>query len=247
VQSLLRLARQSIDPFGDPAERPARMQRLSEKCFELLEGAPGGSDVQLAYARALAVNAVSDEHLDFLAGLLAGNRVPTGLAVDTELRWALLHRLVVMGRANEREIDAEFDRDHTSAGRRHQLSLLAARPTAEAKDEAWQLAVHDDALPNAEQDAVILGFQQSEHRELLRPFEQRYLDSIADAWDNRTSEMAQQIAIGLFPVFGDQSTVDRVDKWLREAQPVPALRRLVTEGRDNLARTLRAQARDRQA
>ena len=59
------------------------------------------------------------------------------------------------------------------------------------------------------------------------------------------SEMAQQIVVGLFPVFGDQSTVDRTDKWLREAQPVPALRRLVTEGRDNLARTLRAQARDR--
>jgi aminopeptidase N len=57
--------------------------------------------------------------------------------------------------------------------------------------------------------------------------------------------MAQQIAIGLFPVFGDQSTVDRTDRWLREAQPVPPLRRLVTEGRDNLARTLRAQARDR--
>jgi aminopeptidase N len=247
VQSLLRLARQSIDPFGDPAQRPTRMQRLADKCYELLEGAASGSDMQLAFARALAVNAVSDDHLNFLAGLLSGDRVPPGLAVDTELRWALLHRLVVMGRAGEREIDAEFDRDHTAAGRRHQLSLRAARPSAEAKEEAWQLAVHDEALPNAEQDAVILGFQQSEHRELLRPFEQRYFDSIAEAWDTRTSEMAQQIAVGMFPVFGDQSTVDRTDKWLREAQPVPALRRLVTEGRDNLARTLRAQARDRQA
>ena len=245
VQSLLRLARQSIDPFGDPAERDARTERLADKCRELLDGATGGSDMQLAFARAFAVNAITDEHLNFLAGQLSGDVDLPGLAVDTELRWALLHRLVVMGRAGEREIDAEFDRDHTAAGKRHSMALRAAQPSAEAKEEAWQLAVHDDSLPNAEQAAVIAGFQQPEQRELLVQFEQRYFDCVAEAWNSRTSEMAQQIVVGLFPVFGDQSTVDRTDAWLREAQPLPALRRLVTEGRDNLARTLRGQARDR--
>jgi len=90
-----------------------------------------------------------------------------------------------------------------------------------------------------------MGFQQPEHRALLKPFEDRYFECVAAAWDKRTSEMAQQIAVGLFPVFGDESTVERTDHYLREAQPVPALRRLITEGRDNLARTLRGQARDR--
>ncbi|HEX4655507.1 MAG TPA: aminopeptidase N [Mycobacteriales bacterium] len=244
VQSLLRLARQSIDPFGDPAERQARTTQLADKCLALLESAPDGSDMQLAFARTFAVNATTDSHLDYLAGLLSGDRVVPGLAVDTELRWALLHRLVIVGRAGEREIDSEFDRDRTAAGKRHALTLRASRPSAEAKDEAWELAVHDDSLPNAEQDAVISGFQQPEHRALLKPFEERYLACVADAWDKRTSEMAQQIAVGMFPVFGDQSTIDLTDRWLREAQPVPSLRRLVTEGRDNLARTLRAQARD---
>jgi aminopeptidase N len=201
--------------------------------------------MQLAFARAFAVNAITDEHLDILAGLLSGDTLVEGLAVDTELRWALLHRLVIMGRAGVPEIDAEFDRDHTAAGKRHAMSLRASQPLAEAKEEAWQLAVHDESLPNAEQAAVILGFQQPEHRALLAPFEQRYFECIAAAWASRTSEMAQQIAVGLFPVFGDQSTIDRTDTWLRESQPVPALRRLVTEGRDNLARTQRAQARDR--
>jgi aminopeptidase N len=245
VQSLLRLARQSIDPFGDPSQRLDRTERLAAKCRELLEGAAAGSDMQLAFARAFAVNAVTKEQLDFLAGLLSGDRVVPGLAVDTELRWALLHRLVVTGRASDREIDAEFDRDRTAAGKRHALTLRAARPTAEAKEEAWELAVHDESLPNAEQDAVIMGFQQPEHRALLKPFEDRYFECVAAAWDKRTSEMAQQIAVGLFPVFGDESTVERTDHYLREAQPVPALRRLITEGRDNLARTLRGQARDR--
>ena len=246
VQSLLRLARQSIDPFGNPAERDARTTQLADRCRELLEGASGSSDMQLAFARAFAVNAITDDHLDYLAGLLSGDTVVPGLAVDTDLRWALLHRLVVMGRAGESEIDAEFDRDHTAAGKRHAMSLRASRPLAEAKEEAWELAVNDESLPNAEQAAVIAGFQQPEHRALLEPFEQRYFDCVQQAWDNRTSEMAQQIAVGLFPVFGDQGTIERTDTWLREAQPVPALRRLVTEGRDNLARTLRARARDQQ-
>ncbi len=151
-----------------------------------------------------------------------------------------------MGRAGDREIEAELDRDNTAAGRRHSLALLASRPTAEAKEEAWQLAVHDESMPNAEQAAVIAGFQQPEHRELLAPYVERYFDVVADAWEQRTSEMAQQIAVGLFPALCVASTtVDRTDAYLREAQPTPPLRRLITESRDNLARALRAQERDR--
>jgi aminopeptidase N len=247
VHSLLRLARQAIDPFGDPAERAERNIRLADKCRQMLDDAAQASDMQLAYARAFAISATTDEHLDFLAGLLSGDSVLPGLAVDTELRWALLHRLVIMGRAGDREIDAEFDRDNTAAGKRHALTLRASRPTAEPKQEAWDLAVHDEALPNAEQDAVIAGFQQPEHRELLAPFVEKYFESVIGAWETRTSEMAQQIAIGLYPMYCDNpQTLERTDRFLREAQPPPPLRRLVTENRDNLARHLRAQAFDHQ-
>jgi aminopeptidase N len=165
--------------------------------------------------------------------------------VDTDLRWALLLRLVVMGRAGDAEIDAELERDNTAAGRRHALMLRAARPTAAAKEDAWRLAVEDESLPNAEQAAVIAGFQQAEHRDLLRPFRDRYFDVVADAWERRTSEMAQQIAIGLYPLLiVEADTVEHSDRYLREQQPVPPLRRLITENRDNVARALRAQARD---
>ncbi|MDQ1695277.1 MAG: aminopeptidase [Frankiaceae bacterium] len=245
VQSLLRLARQTIAPFGDPAKIDERMHHLASKCQELLMAAEPGSDMQLAFTRSFAANAIADEHLQFLADLLSGARVVEKLAVDTELRWSLLHRLVVMGRAGSSEIQAELDRDNTAAGRRHSLTLRAARPSAEAKEEAWVLAVEDDSLANAEQSAIIAGFQQPEHRELLTPFVERYFESIGDAWQSRTSEMAQQIAIGLYPIYVvEQATLDRTDGYLREAQPVPPLRRLVTESRDNLARALRAQQRD---
>ncbi|HEU5033345.1 MAG TPA: aminopeptidase N [Mycobacteriales bacterium] len=245
VQSLLRLARQALEQFGDPARRDERVERLAAKAQQLLLGAEPGSDMQLAFARSLAANAVTDDQLQLLADLLAGARSIEGLSVDTELRWTLLLRLVVMGRAGDDAIEAELERDSTAAGRRHCLTCRAARPSAEAKAEAWQLAVHDESLPNAEQAAVIAGFQQFEHRDLLAPFVEQYFDSIAQAWENRTSEMAQQIVIGLFPsTLIEPGTVERTDAYLRQAQPVPPLRRLVTESRDNLARALRARECD---
>jgi aminopeptidase N len=247
VQTLLRLARQAIDPYGDPAQRDARISRLAARAHELLMTADAGSDMQLAFARSAAANATTDEQLDFVAGLISGDTVLDGLSIDTELRWSLLHRLVVMGRAGDAEIDAELTRDATAAGKRHAMTLRAARPSAEAKAEAWQLAVEDDELPNAEQAAVIAGFQQQEHRQLLAPYADRYFDVVADSWQHRTSEMAQQIVIGLYPaLLVSQETADRTDAYLRTAQPVPPLRRLITENRDNLARALRAQHRDQQ-
>ena len=65
-----------------------------------LSRAEPGSDAQLTFARALADIATSPEDLDLLAGLLDGSVVIDGLAVDTELRWLLLHRLVAMGAAD---------------------------------------------------------------------------------------------------------------------------------------------------
>ena len=109
-------------------------------------------------------------------------------------------------------------------------------------------AAEGDIRDHAEQAAVIGGFQQQEHRELIAPFVERYFEVVAEAWEQRTSEMAQQIAIGLYPALCvSQETIDRTDTYLRTAQPVPSLRRLITENRDNVARALRAQQRDQQS
>jgi len=100
----------------------------------------------------------------------------------------------------------------------------------------------------AVQSAVISGFVQPQQRDLLARFTDRYFASIVDLWATRTNETAQNIVVGLYPgLLVDQQTVDRTDAFLAEADPMPALRRLVLEGRDGVVRALRAQARDRAA
>jgi aminopeptidase N len=246
VLSLTRLARQAIEPYGDPSRVTTRRAELGDLAFGLLDSAAQGSDLQLGYARCAAVNATTDQQLDRVAALLSGEQSVAGLSVDTELRWALLHRLVVVGRAADAEIDAERERDDTNAGRRHALRLLASRPTAEAKAEAWASVVEQDTLPNGDLRAVMAGFQQYDHRELLVPYVEKYFDAVGQIYRTRSSEMAQYLIEELFPyIVADPATLQRADDYLRNERPGPALRRMLLEGRDSVARALRGQERDR--
>ncbi|GHF44223.1 aminopeptidase N [Streptomyces morookaense] len=245
VQSLHRQVRLALDLYAAPDWRETGLARWSEAALEHLRAAAPGSDHQLAWARAFAATARTDEQLALLAGLLDGGETIEGLAVDTELRWDLLGRLVATGRADEKAIDAELERDRTSAGEQHAAWARAARPTAEAKAEAWAAVVESGKLPNAVQESVIGGFQQAEHRELIAPYAERYFTVVKKLWDERSHEIAQQIAIGLYPALQvSQATLDATDAWLASAEPNAALRRLVTESRAGIERALKAQAAD---
>jgi aminopeptidase N len=89
---------------------------------------------------------------------------------------------------------------------------------------------------------------QPDQRELLAPYTERYFASVKGVWETRSHEMASQVVVGLYPTLQvSQETLDATDAWLRDADPVPALRRLVVESRAGVVRALRAQAADRAA
>ncbi|WP_404815538.1 aminopeptidase N [Streptomyces thermolineatus] len=248
VQSLHRQVKLALDLYADPQWREEGLARWTAAALEHLRAAEPGSDHQLAWARAFAAAARTDEQLDLLAGLLDGSQTVPGLAVDTDLRWAFLQRLAAVGRAGKPEIDAELARDATSAGEQHAATATAARPTEQAKAEAWASVVEDDKLPNAVQEAVISGFVQTDQRELLAPYTAKYFDAVKRVWETRSHEMAQQIVVGLYPAIQvSQETLDATDAWLASADPAPALRRLVVESRAGVARALNARAADRAA
>jgi aminopeptidase N len=245
VQSLHRQVKLAIDLYADPAAREALLTRWTDATLAHLRSAEAGGDHQLAWARAFAATARTPEQLDLLEALLDGSHTVEGLAVDTELRWAFVQRLAAVGRFDENEIAAEYERDRTAAGERHAAGARAARPTEEAKAEAWASVVESDKLPNAIQEAVIAGFVQTDQRELLAPYVDRYFAAVKDVWDSRSYEMAQQVVVGLYPsVHISADTLEKTDAWLASAEPVAALRRLISEARAGVDRALRAQAVD---
>ncbi|MGW4344700.1 aminopeptidase N [Streptomyces sp. NPDC004690] len=245
VQSLHRQVKLAIDLYADPAARDTLLTRWTDATLAHLRAAEPGSDHQLAWARAFAATARTPEQLDLLNALLEGSESIEGLAVDTELRWAFVQRLAAVGRFDEAEIAGEYERDKTAAGERHAATARAARPTEEAKAEAWAAVVESDKLPNAVQEAVIAGFVQTDQRELLAPYTDRYFEVLKGVWESRSHEIAQQIAVGLYPaVQVSQETLRKTDAWLSSAEPNAALRRLVSEARAGVERSLKAQAAD---
>jgi aminopeptidase N len=126
--------------------------------------------------------------------------------------------------------------------------VRAVRPTPQAKADAWAAVVESDDLPNAHQRATVAGFQNADHRELLKPYVERYFASLERIWESRTPEMAQEIIVGMFPAFViEEGTIEQANEWLRATDPEPTLRRLVVEGRATMERALRARACDNAA
>ena len=243
VQSLLRQVQAAIGSYADPGWAPTGWSMLAEKAWSSMHSSAPGGDHQLTWCRTFAAAARSDKHAQLLRGLLDASVVVAGLAVDTDLRWALLQGLVAINGAGTEAIDAELERDTTATGQRHAATARALVPDAAAKAEIWRRATEDDGLPNSINRALIVGFGHPAQTALLTPYVERYFAVIADVWARRSSEIAQQVVVGLFPTVIEQSTLDAADAWLADDNP-SALRRLVTEGRDGVARALRCRARD---
>ena len=86
VQSLLRQAQSAVTLFADPAWAPVGRARLATAAHEAVLAAAPGSDLQLAWTRALGTLAATPEQVALLGGLLAGTVEVPGLAVDADLR-----------------------------------------------------------------------------------------------------------------------------------------------------------------
>jgi aminopeptidase N len=247
LQSLIRLALRSLEIHADPQWAPQGYQALADKAMAALHNAEPGSDHQLAWAHALLGATRSDEHVAFLRGLLDGSQVVEGLAVDDELRWSIAQALAALGHFDADAIAAELQRDPSAAGQRHAATARALQPTPEAKAEAWRLAVHDDSLPNAVQEAVIAGFARQTQGELIKPYVERYFADVMGVWERRTSELAQNVLIGLFPLWVSTvspETVAAADEFLARDGIPAAVRRLVSEGRADVVRAIRAREVD---
>ncbi|MEU5207747.1 aminopeptidase N [Streptomyces sp. NPDC020742] len=246
LQSLHGQAQTALEFYSAPDRQELAARELAEGARHELRLAAPGSGHQLTWARHFAAIAATPADLQLLGGLLDGTAKIDGLEVDQELRWALLEPLVAHGAAGEAAVDEELARDDTASGKRYQVRCLAARPSAEVKERAWADVVESDALSNALVEATIAGFAQTGQRELLAPFAPRYFAAIERVWQERSIEIAMSVVRGLFPAWlVEQSTLDATDAWLAEhPQAAPALRRLVLEERDDLARALRAQACD---
>ncbi len=238
---------QAVNTYSAPENRAELRATWERGLRDLLDQAESGSDHQLSFARAYAAAAHSDEALATLEGLLDESVSFDGLAIDTDLRWHLLTQLAKNGRADADRIAQELERDNTISGQERAAAARASRPDAEAKAEAWEVAMVRDDVPNETQRSVVLAFQQHGQDAELAPYVEKYLAAADTMWEEKGTQRASTALEYIFPrPLASQELLDRIDAWMESSSANPAAKRYVNEGRADVARALAAQAKDAQ-
>ena len=246
LRTLLGHLHVAVFRYTAPEHREQTRRDTLARLWELARKSEPGSDTQLQLVTTACAFTTTGDDTAYVSGLLDGTQVLDGLAVDTDMRWTLLTALVAAGAAGDAEVDAELARDVTATGQERAARARAAAPTPEAKAHAWRVAVEEDGLSNSIVEAYGLGFGRSGDTAALEPYVERW-HAVLDTVESKGSHaLVEAIVEGFYPrALASAELRDASDRWLQEHPDAPAaLRRLVVEQRDPVARAVAAQERD---
>ena len=160
-----------------------------------------------------------------------------GLAVDTDLRWALLRHLVSRGGAVARRRSTPSSpptRPTRAIGRRRRAGR--PWPSITGKRETWE-TLTDGKLTIAMFRATLAGFADPDQSGLVEPYRPEYFAAVGEVWREWSSSIAQDFVEGGYSVCAiDQATIEATDAYLASV-PRAARRalRLLNEGKDEVA------------
>jgi aminopeptidase N len=232
--------------YVSPDRRENTIRRVADAMLELAENAEPGSDQQFQFLRTFASMADTAEHAAALRSIRSGERVISGITIDTDLSWDLLEGMVLAGGADESEIAAALAADNTSNGQQAAARLRATIPTAEAKRKILETMRDDATIANSQCDHYVRGYTHVNDPSVFENLVSEYFDAVQTVWDSRTFKIAEYFAIGLYPtVMATESLGSMTRAWLDSNTNAPsALRRIVIEGLATVDRALAAQRRD---
>jgi aminopeptidase N len=226
VDTMLRLTR-SIASWWTPAQQVASQQARVAAVAATLVEIP---DVRRPALRALAATAATPELLDLVA---------TAAADDIDLQWRLLGQRAALGDHDEAAVAAlvEADPDPDAAVRAG--VVRAARPTEQAKAEAWQLVAVERSVPSGPLLREMAdAFWRPEQAELARPWCDAYLDLVTGLPPGAMLSVLGLIG-SMFPDIGDSAFLDRARTAAADPRTTPTVRSELLTGTDRLERRLR--------
>jgi len=150
---------------------------VAAACTTGLSSGPGASDDQVAIALVRGLVATTRD-ADLLERWLEAGRTDLGpgFTLDPALRWSALARLASLGAVDAARIATERAADSSFAGDLGAARALAARPTPEAKAEAWAQMVQPE-VSNRLFESLATGLWDAERPDLCAPYVEAYLDA----------------------------------------------------------------------
>ncbi|GAA1348101.1 aminopeptidase N [Falsarthrobacter nasiphocae] len=243
VSMILRQARVVLQNYVVESRRAEVAESLAARVLEALEAAEPGSDMQLQLMQFFAVTAADAKHASIVKAVLDGERTLEGLELDSDLKWTLLQALVASGAAGEAEIASMLESDNTANGALAAAQARAAVPGSEAKKATMDLLFTDRSIPNLTLRMAAMGFQSGldtqAHRELVDEFFSR----AREIKGKLSHEVTQTLVRGLYPSrVVSRTALDASAAFIASlGEEDAAIKRMVVESHDGLARALRVQ------
>ncbi len=234
----------NVEIFSDPSRRNDLRVQVAGEVEAVLRNAIPESDIQLQLARIFASLSTSPEQVEFVRRLLNGE-LP-GLTVDRDLRWFFVNILAKRGAISRDEIDATLAHDQTITGELSHAEAVASLPDPAIKTDTWKQLLGNELI-TSKRAALTAGFMSPRQIALMSEYVDPYFDSLLHMWNNTSFEVASTSVELLYPRYIiTKETLDKTDSWLNGvgADAPEVLRRLVSEGRDSLARALKIQRGD---
>ncbi|HET6938040.1 MAG TPA: M1 family aminopeptidase, partial [Nocardioides sp.] len=226
VEPFFDIALKAAEQWSPAVLVPRRLARLAD----VAAARAGESEHRLAALHTLAAAATKSEHFDLLDAVAAE---------DVDLAWRVQVRHASLGRYDESAVEDLLRRDPDPDAHLRAWGVAAARPTEEAKAEAWARVWRDRTIaPGTTVIDFARCFWRPWQHELLVPWAHRYLDEV-------THVAGGLLAVGSMVRHMRPTTCDPA--WLEHAQDVadaeglpPAIRMELLIGVDILTRVLDA-------
>jgi aminopeptidase N len=249
VTTLLRQLVTTATLYVSEDRRAETVEHIAESLISLAEAAEAGSDNQLQFAKFVAQFATNAKQLDWLEGLVSGQKSLTGLIVNGDLRWEILLGLAVGNRADQDRIATELALDNTANGKKFAAAALAAISTPEAKLEAWIELTERTEYSNTLISSASASFGRVSDTKLLEIYADKYISMAQRIWEERSYQIASYLLTNLYPIaLANQGLADKTNKLIDSsfAQSKPAFRRTLVENLAGLERGIKAQAKDQE-
>ncbi|MCW2539091.1 MAG: pepN [Frankiales bacterium] len=235
---------QLVGQFTAPRMRPAAWAQLNAEAARLVAASAAGSDLQLVAARAwIRTTAAAGP----LQQWLAGEAVPDGVAIDSELRWIVLERLATLGALSAEELAAELLADQSASAATHAARARALAPDPAAKSAAWALLTEpagERPISAYELYATAEGFFHPAQTELTAPYLARYFSDIPATARHRRGWSLGRVARLCYPLTAaSPMALELQAQALARPDLDPAIRRAMLDGGDVLGRAVRSLTR----
>jgi aminopeptidase N len=241
LDQLLDRAVHAVDFYASPDARAAGRRQLAAAALTAAELGVAGSREQRILAKAFATCADSPAQRDLLGFWRDGRSLPTGLAVDLELRAKILAALAAHDQVTDNDLAAYAAADPV-AGDTITALCGARRPTKAAKEGAWAALLAPDQSPRLAL-AYAQGFWVPGQEELVEVYRDRYFAEALPALRRHDLRSVQRIASALYPsTLADKATLAATDAALASTDRADVVAGILLDQRALLCRAMTARS-----